>query len=151
MTSPWSGISDGRHLVGVFACLFNSRRELLLLHRSDHDMWCLPGGLVEVGESVTDAIVRECREEIGVEIAVDGVLGVYSDPAHHLFRLSSGGVLHYVTVVFAARQVAGTPSSFSVESRAAGYFPREGLPALVPSHTVWIHDAFVPRDEPYVR
>jgi 8-oxo-dGTP pyrophosphatase MutT (NUDIX family) len=139
-----------RHVVGVFVCIFDAVGQLLLLHRTDYDMWCLPGGLVEVGESLEQAAVRECLEETGLATAVTGLLGVYSDPELHLFRTSKG-VRQYVTAVFLGRPLTGEPASFSHESRDLGFFPRADLPRLVPSHTIWIHDAFRADGAPYIR
>src|SRR5438045_8375170 len=54
---------------------------LLLQRRSDNGLWGLPGGGVEPGESVSEAIVREVREETGLEVAPGRLVGVYSAPA----------------------------------------------------------------------
>jgi ADP-ribose pyrophosphatase YjhB (NUDIX family) len=137
--------------LGVFVVLKNEKDEILLLHRTDWDMWCLPGGFVEFGESVVEGAKRECLEEIGVQIEVKGLLGIYSDPGRHVFRFSNGASTHYVTLVFLSSIVAGDPLSLSSESRAVGYFGRESLPRLTPSHQVWIEDAFTSPTHPYIR
>ncbi len=51
---------------------------VLLTKREDFEVWCLPGGHVEPGESVGAAARRECREETGFEVVLDGLVGVYS-------------------------------------------------------------------------
>ena len=55
-------------------------RELLLMRRSDNGHWGLPGGYVEKGESVAEAVAREVFEETGVMITVGRLIGIYSDP-----------------------------------------------------------------------
>jgi len=143
---PASGL-----LVGVFAALRDSNGRLLLLQRSDLDMWCLPGGLLEVGESVSECAVRECAEEIGVEVEVGTLVGVYTDPKTHLFTYRNGDVKQYVSVIFLAKVVSGEPFSASHESRQIGYFDHQDLPLVVPSHRVWIDDVLTGGEFPYVR
>jgi len=54
----------------VSAVIFDRRGRLLLQQRSDGGQWGLPGGSIEIGESVTDAVRREVREETGLVVAV---------------------------------------------------------------------------------
>jgi ADP-ribose pyrophosphatase YjhB (NUDIX family) len=70
----------------VSAVIFDRRRRLLLQQRSDGGQWGLPGGSVEIGESVSDAVVREVREETGLTVTPRRLVGVYSDPAFQIWR-----------------------------------------------------------------
>lgn len=53
--------------IGVFAIIIDSQERVLFCHRRDYDFWNLPGGGVESGESPWDALVREIKEETGLE------------------------------------------------------------------------------------
>ena len=61
------------------AAVFNATGELLLIRRLN-GQWALPGGVMELGESIEDTAVRETREETGVEVAVERAVGIYSRP-----------------------------------------------------------------------
>ena len=54
---------------------------MLLCHRTDRDLWNLPGGRVEATESPWDAVVREVTEEVGLRVRVDRLLGIYEVPS----------------------------------------------------------------------
>lgn len=63
--------------LGAFAVIFDSSGRVLLCHRRDCDRWNLPGGRVEDGEAPWAAVVREVREEVGLEVRVEKLLGLY--------------------------------------------------------------------------
>ena len=67
--------------LGAFAVIFDSANRVLLCHRTDRDLWNLPGGRVGPGEAPWEAVVREVREEVGLEVRVEKLLGVYSVPS----------------------------------------------------------------------
>ena len=66
----------------VNVAVTNDAGEILLIRRSDNGNWALPGGAVDLGESLTQAAVRETREETGVDCEITGLSGIYTDPAH---------------------------------------------------------------------
>lgn len=68
--------------IGVFAIILNNDNEVLLAHRTDRDMWNLPGGKLEYGESPWEGVIREVKEETGLDVVVESVTGLYSKEDH---------------------------------------------------------------------
>ncbi|HEX7161732.1 MAG TPA: NUDIX domain-containing protein [Trebonia sp.] len=89
---------------------------ILLIRRTDNGNWALPGGAMELDESVSDTAVRETREETGIDCAVTGLAGIYSDPRHVIHYTSNDEVRREFSIVLTARHVAGQPTP-SAESR----------------------------------
>lgn len=94
--------------------------------------WALPGGFVEVGETVEQACVRESLEETGLEVELTGLVGVYSDPA----RDPRG---HVVSVTFAAEAVGGELRGADDAARAR-VFAWDDLPELAFDHAGILSD-----------
>ncbi len=67
-------------IIGVFGIIFNDQNQVLLCHRQDYDLWNLPGGAMEAGESPVECLKRELKEELGVEVSGLKLIGVYSKP-----------------------------------------------------------------------
>ena len=125
---------------------------VLLQRRSDNGLWGLPGGGVEPGESVSEAVVREVREETGLEVRPTRLVGVYSSPTNHqIVTYPDGNVIHYVSTSFECRIVSGTLAC-GTESLELGWYDPERLPeGLVPMHRIRIEDALAKRVEAFVR
>jgi ADP-ribose pyrophosphatase YjhB (NUDIX family) len=136
---------------GVAAVIFEEGR-VLLQRRDDNRQWGLPGGAVEPGESVHAAIVREVREETGLEVEPLRLIGVYSDPANHqVITYPDGNVIHYVSSVFECAVRGGTLTC-GEESLELEYFPPDGLPDdTLAISRIRIVDAVARRVEAFVR
>ena len=97
----------------------NDAGEVLLIRRSDNDNWAVPGGAVDLGESVAQAAVRETQEESGIDCQITGVVGIYSDPKHVILYTSNGEVRQEFSILLTATATGGhpTPSSESSDVR----------------------------------
>lgn len=98
---------------------------VLLIRRSDNGNWALPGGAVEMNESVADAAIRETLEETGIQVEVTGLLGVYSDPRHVIHFTSNDEVRREFSVVLAARPVGGEPAPSAESSEVRWVAPED--------------------------
>ncbi|RVX37910.1 ADP-ribose pyrophosphatase YjhB (NUDIX family) [Nonomuraea polychroma] len=101
----------------------NEVGELLLIRRSDNDNWALPGGAIDLGESIPQAAIRETLEEAGIPCEITGLIGTHSDPGHVIHYTSNDEVRQEFSLVLTARAVSGQPTP-STESREVRWVPR---------------------------
>jgi ADP-ribose pyrophosphatase YjhB (NUDIX family) len=106
----------------VNVVVVNDAGEILMIRRTDNDNWAVPGGAIDLGESVAQAAVRETREESGIECEITGIVGIYSDPKHVLLYTSNGEVRQEFSIVLTARPLSGQPTPSS-ESSAVRWVP----------------------------
>jgi ADP-ribose pyrophosphatase YjhB (NUDIX family) len=111
----------------VNVVVVNDAGEILLIRRSDNGNWAVPGGAVDLGESVAQAAVRETREESGITSELTGLVGIYSDPGHRILCTSNGEVRQEFSIVLTARPLSGTPAPGD-ESAEVRWVPASGLP-----------------------
>jgi len=104
---------------------------VLIERRNPPHGWALPGGFVEVGESLERAAVREAEEETGLEVRLKALLGLYSDPA----RDPRG---HTVTAVYIG-EAHGRPQGGDDAARAEAFDPMRP-PPLVFDHALVLGD-----------
>ena len=64
--------------IGIFGLIFDAQDRILLCHRRDYDLWNLPGGGLEDGETPWSAMIREVKEETGLDVEIEKLAGVYS-------------------------------------------------------------------------
>jgi 8-oxo-dGTP diphosphatase len=115
-------------LVGVGAIIIEDSRVLLVKRARPplQDHWSIPGGVLEVGELVRQAAVREAREETGLIVEPGELLGVYD----RVLRNREQRVqYHYVLIDFLCRRLGGELQAAD-DAAEVRWFTREELPAL---------------------
>lgn len=136
-------------VVAVTAFIQDTAGRLLMIRRTDNDLYAVPGGAQEIGETIAQTVVREVREETGITVDVTGLIGVYSDPAH-VIAFSDGEVRQEFSLCFRARPIEGEPRTSS-ESKEVLWVEPAGLADLNvhPSIRLRIQHGFENRTEPF--
>ena len=122
-----------------------SGADVLLHLRADNQLWGLPGGALEYGESAEQAVRREMAEETGLTgFEVRGIVGVHSDPANGaLFTYPDGNTAHYVCLTVLAWMADWEASAAqlraSAESLALYWYAFEATQGVVPEPFSPIH------------
>lgn len=129
----------------------NDQGDILLIRRTDNENWAVPGGGMDLGESITDAAVRETREETGIECEITGLVGIYTSPRHVIRCASNDEVRQEFSIVFTARPTGGElrPSSESSEPHWISPASAAGL-QMHPSMRQRIQHYLDKRPEPYL-
>lgn len=119
-------------LVGCDVLVLNTNRELLLIRRVDSNLWALPGGFNELGETPAACAVRECKEESGYDVNIDTLLGVFSSLNYEYvnYPWKENEIVH---ILLAGTVLSGSPAP-STESMEVRWFPVSALPALADGH-----------------
>lgn len=115
--------------IGAFAIIFDEKQQVMLCHRSDVDLWNLPGGKVERDEVPRRAVVREVKEEARVKVQVRRLAGIYINFARTVIRF-----------VYVCEIVKGKPG-VSAETDKIAYFALQKFPRYTyPDHQQWVGD-----------
>ena len=133
-------IMSAKFSIGAFGIIFDEQGRVLLCHRRDRDMWNLPGGGMESGELPVEAVIREIKEETGLDAAVERLAGVYSKVDEDDLVFS-----------FVCR-VMGGQLCVTTESSENRYFEPAHLPFNTsPRQVERIHDALRAESQPIFR
>ena len=138
-------------LVPAASAIVTDEQGRILVHRRrDNDKWALPGGKMELGESLGDCAIREVKEETGLQVRLTGIVGVYSDP-RHVFSYDDGEVRQEFSICFKAEVVSGdlATSDESYEVSFVAPADIESLP-MVRSIRLRIED-YLSGDMPAIR
>lgn len=103
---------------GGSAIVTDQQGRILMQRRTDSGNWALPGGVMDIGETLQQCVVREIKEETGLDIEITGLLGIYTDP-QHVIAYADGEVRQEFNVTYHAQVIGGaiTVSPESTEVR----------------------------------
>ncbi|HXV20129.1 MAG TPA: NUDIX domain-containing protein [Desulfuromonadales bacterium] len=111
----------------VVACIIDEQERVLLTRRCIHPFcgqWVMPGGKIDLGEAILEALHREVREEVGIEVRVEGLIDVFE----HL-QVGSDRE-HFVILYYRAAPLSGELRPNGVECTEAAWIDKERLPAF---------------------
>lgn len=116
-------------LPGVAAVIRDARGAILLQRRRDDGRWSLPAGAVDPGESPAAAVVREVREETGLDVRPVRIAGVFGgETFRHVYP--NGDAAEFVVTVFDCVVLGGALRAQDEESLELEYFAADGRPPL---------------------
>ncbi|MDQ0229153.1 NUDIX domain-containing protein [Metabacillus malikii] len=137
---------------GVAVVILTKDNQVLLQKRADVGLWGIPSGHIEIGETVSEAAIREVKEETNLDITIKKLIGVYSDPKSQVFEYPNGKVVHFITTCFLAEITGGKLTCHSEESLDIKFFDNDKLPNdLLNMHPKWLKDALSNRGEAFIR
>ena len=113
----------------VTGLVFDGEGRVLLARHAHLDLWALPGGAVDPGETPQDAVVRELWEETGLMVEPVHVRGAFSGPAFHV-HYPNGDQVTYVTTMFECRVTGGALRPDGEEVKDVRYVSASELPVL---------------------
>ncbi len=134
----------------VVAVVEDDDGRILMIHKTDNDLWALPGGGHDIGESIRDTVVREVREETGYDVEVTNIIGTYTNP-NHVMAYDDGEVRQQFSIAFSAKLVGGAART-SEESKGVAWVSSADLDTLQihPSMRMRIQHHLDRRPSPYI-
>ncbi|MCO6450211.1 MAG: NUDIX domain-containing protein [Caldilineales bacterium] len=137
------GVTAGADmLLGCAVAVIDEWGRVLLQRRTDGDYWGLPGGRMETGDTFIEAARREVREETGLEIEIDRLLGLYSDPELCVIY-PNGKRVQVASATFVAAIVGGEMIESNEETAELRWFHSHDLPPnILPTHIPRLTDLF---------
>lgn len=121
-------------------CIFNDQGKVLLQRRGDSNKWGFPGGAIEPGETPEMAVIREAKEETGLDVSIGRLIGVYTDPD---IIYPNGDQAQSIVIAYELQVVCGEFYCDQDETLELKYFSKEEKPQLFTgSHDALWNDVF---------
>lgn len=111
----------------------NDEGDILLIRRKDNDQWGLIAGGLEEDEDIQTCIIREVREETGLNIHSLEAIGLSTRPEAETVTYPNGDQVQYFTVIFYSNDWSGELLQATDETKEARFFPKAELPQLPPN------------------
>lgn len=130
------------------ALVFDKGNRLLLQLRSDNKTWGIPGGFMELEESVQETAMREVYEETGLRLGELKLFGIYSGPDKDK-TFSNGDQVSMVQILFTCDEIEGELLKQNEESLGTKFFSLDELPEnLFPEHKMILNDLLSKKELP---
>lgn len=126
--------------VGCDVFVLNQQKKVLLVKRSDTNLWALPGGGHDLGETPAKCAIRECFEETGYDIEIIRLLGVFSSNCYE-YVYNPWKDNEYCHILFEGRVIGGYKRT-SDETLEVGWFSQDEIPPLFDGHESRIRFGF---------
>lgn len=114
-------------IVGLGGCIFNEKREVLLQRRGDNNKWGFPGGAIELGETPQMAAIREVKEETGLDVEVNNLIGLYTDCN---LEYPNGDKAQSICIAFELNVIGGQMFCDKEETLELKYFSLDNMPEI---------------------
>lgn len=120
-------------VVAVTAFVQDESGRLLLIRRTDNDLYAIPGGALELGETLTQTVQREVMEETGIAVEVTSLIGIYSNP-DHVIEFTDGEVRLEFSICFRAVPTSGDLRTSGESKEVLWVAPSNGRAEYPPVH-----------------
>lgn len=142
----------GNEMLMTVGCgiIIEQENQILLQHRKDYDVWGIPGGVMEPGETFLETAVRETFEETGLTVQQLKLFGLYSGK-EGFSEYQNGDKVFSVQIIFYTNGISGELLHSTEESHEHQFFSRNNLPPLNPHQQRFIHDWVNEVDLPVIK